>query len=411
MNTRRMILSMAAVVASLAWVGTASAVSYPTGEVSGNSVPYVTSIMYVDEPGNWAGKTVTGYCTGTFIARGYVVTAAHCVADVLPENLYVGVGKSMKTLAYCAVLSFELHPRYFKRRISVNDIALLRVTDGCAPARYPKLPGRGTTSYSSLMVYGWGLNQNSEQPNELGALRVNDYSDDGERIFGASFNPAMQIAAGRYFANEDIYGGVCSGDSGGPLIAKLGGRATLVGVSSWGTFYGNSCEPAAPSVFGRMANFTKWIPTAKRRISRLIREKDYVYARAGGNGAAEDGIDFFAGSASTSAALTAIGWGYSQYATPAGPVGYSFSIDTNFDGTPDLTGDPTQIVNASGVQQCTAIADTTNPLTPPAFSRIATFPTSCIRKSRQIGDLSITMTAGGSVETVLLDAVAFPPVS
>ncbi len=409
MNTRRMILAMTAVAASLAWVSTASAVSYPTGEVSGNTVPYVTSIMYVDEPGDWAGKTITGYCTGTFIARGYVVTAAHCVADVRPENLYVGVGKSTKTLAYCAVLSFESHPRYFKRRISVNDIALLRVTAGCEPARYPRLPGRGTTFYASLMLYGWGLNQNSEQPSELGALRVKDYSDVGARIFGSSFKPAVQIAAGRYFANEEIFGGACSGDSGGPLIAKQGGRATLVGVVSWGTFYRNTCEPTAPTVFGRMANFTAWLPTAKRRISRLIREKVYVYTRSGGNGAAEDGIDFFAGAASTTAATTTISWLYFQHATPAGPVGYSFSIDTNFDGTPDLTGDPTQIVDASGVQQCTATTDTIDPLDPPALARDVTFPTSCIRKLGQIGDLSITLTAGGSVETIVLDAVAFPP--
>ena len=115
------------------------------------------------------------------------------------------------------------------------------------------------------------------------------------------------------------------------------------------------------------------------------------------------------GGVSGGSATTFIQWGYQQTAAPVGPVGFTFGVDTDFDGAPDLTGDTTQIVNAAGVQQCTATADTTEPLDSPRFLRSISFPTACIRKLREIGDVSLTLTAGGVSKTILVDAVAFLP--
>ncbi len=386
----------------------AAAVSYPTGEVSGNSVPYVADIMWVEEPGDWDGKTITNSCTGTFISKGYVVTAAHCVAGAKPENLYIGVGASLSTLGFCAVLAFEDHPRYLKRRISVNDIALLRVTEGCEPRRYPRIPSGGTY-YRSLMLYGWGINQNSEDPQELGALRVQDLTSIGTEIYGRQFNPAVQIAAARYFAREDIFGGACSGDSGGPLIAKAGGKATLVGVVSWGRFFGNTCELSGPTVFSNMSAYTNWLYPAAKRISRLIDENAYSYVKGGGDGTINDGIEFRVGGAVTSSELMLIQWGYVQHAAPAAPVAFTFGIDTTFDGTPELNGDATQIVNAAtGALACTAVSDETE-VVEGGVIRTVTFPTSCVRKVREFGDVIVTVTAGGVAKSIRVDGVAFPP--
>ncbi|MSO47653.1 MAG: hypothetical protein EXQ67_06175 [Thermoleophilia bacterium] len=43
------------------------------------------------------------------------------------------------------------------------------------------------------------------------------------------------------------------------------------------------------------------------------------------------------------------------------------------------------------------------------YSHDVTFPTDCIRKNRQIGDAPMGVAAGGVAETIIVDAVAFPP--
>ncbi len=408
------VLAGTAVAALFLLAPSAKAVSYPDGEVSGNRAPYVASIMWVKEPGNWGGKTITNTCTGTYVAAGYVITAAHCVEGMDPENLYVGTGPNMDNLGFCAVLSFEDHPRYTKKRISVNDIALMRVTAGCEPRIYPRI-ATGDVSYRALYLYGWGLNQDSEDPLELGKLRVVDYSGIGKDFYGASFNPSVQIAAGRWFANEEIFGGACSGDSGGPLIAQNGRRATLVGVVSWGTFFRKTCQPTGPTVFSNMASYSKWLRPAYKRISRLIGGNFYTYSKFGTFGNGADGIDFALGLVQSDSKSTVFEWGYEQTGPSAGPVAWTFAIDTNYDGVADLIGNTTQITDAAGAVQCNAISEATKPITANGwangFSHEVYFPTACIRKYQQVGDVIMGVTAGGVAESITVDAVAFPPAS
>ena len=50
----------------------------------------------------------------------------------------------------------------------------------------------------------------------------------------------------------------CQGDSGGPLICNVDGRATLVGITSYGS--GEDCgNKPRYSVFGRVSKVKSWI--------------------------------------------------------------------------------------------------------------------------------------------------------
>merc|ERR1712130_883498 len=48
----------------------------------------------------------------------------------------------------------------------------------------------------------------------------------------------------------------CSGDSGEPLMAVLGGRWYLAGVVSFGT---QRCDSSLPGVYTRVSSFWQWI--------------------------------------------------------------------------------------------------------------------------------------------------------
>ena len=112
---------------------------------------------------------------------------------------------------------------------------------------------------------------------------------------------------------------------------------------------------------------------------------------------------------------TVFEWGYEQTGPSAGPVAWTFAIDTNYDGVADLIGNTTQITDAAGAVQCNAISEATKPITANGwangFSHEVYFPTACIREYQQVGDVIMGVTAGGVAESITVDAVAFPPAS
>ena len=50
--------------------------------------------------------------------------------------------------------------------------------------------------------------------------------------------------------------GICSGDSGGPLICHQNGQTVLTGISSWTK---PGCKTEMPNVFTRVSNYIEWI--------------------------------------------------------------------------------------------------------------------------------------------------------
>lgn len=51
--------------------------------------------------------------------------------------------------------------------------------------------------------------------------------------------------------------GICDGDSGGPLMAKINGMNVLIGASSWSA--SRKCEASTVSAFTRISAYRDWI--------------------------------------------------------------------------------------------------------------------------------------------------------
>ncbi|HVF19354.1 MAG TPA: serine protease [Mycobacteriales bacterium] len=188
------------------------------------------------------------FCGGSVISSGWVLTAAHCVADGSAADLYVVTGRTDLTKTSqgqrIAVSAVYVHPAYEN---STHDVALLKLsTPTTSPAiQLSSAADDGLEAPGTkVTVAGWGdqtptLGINST--NKLRSVDLNVVSDSecGQTNFG--FDDATGVCAAALLKDS------CQGDSGGPLFT--GG--VQIGVVS----YGQSCAlPKFPGVYSEVNN-------------------------------------------------------------------------------------------------------------------------------------------------------------
>jgi hypothetical protein len=235
----------------------ASAIAFSDEVLAATAPKFVVSIH--DGP---HARPAKQYCTGSLIGEDLILTAAHCFDDTT-ESLSVVVGGLEKR----RIVEVRIPEKYARRSkdvayLSGFDIAIARLdrpVRGIEPAR---LPQRGQLVPSGVAyTFGYGLNENGEDPRRLGARQV--VIENGEwaqKLY--PFIARRQISAWgeRVYNNPDgtyhnADGAVCNGDSGGPLLVRDSVGFLLVGVVS----YGEDCSRAAPSVYTKVSAHVRWI--------------------------------------------------------------------------------------------------------------------------------------------------------
>jgi trypsin len=193
------------------------------------------------------GKTL---CTGTLIQQQVVLTAAHCIyGEPGPFQISVGA-KTLNSGSLIDVDATWYHPRY-DASFSQNDIALLHLKTSANVSRLGVLPpAKLKTLGKKFLIVGWGRDQNGLVTGKLNRLTLNDQTIAAKRDFKGYYNPKTMVGAGRYFADEVLYGGGCTGDSGGPLyLGAAGASRTVIGLTSFGA---RGCVDYKPTIFTRV---------------------------------------------------------------------------------------------------------------------------------------------------------------
>jgi trypsin len=197
----------------------------------------------------WAGGK--SLCSGTLIEPQVVLTAAHCVYGFAGPFQIAVNGKTLNDGLLYDINAIWTHPRY-DAFTNQNDIALLHVKKAVNISRFGNLPTQsGKGALKKYTIVGWGTNQNYDITSQLHSLNLDDQAVASRKFYKSFFNPNTMIGAGRYFKSERIYGGGCTGDSGGPLYQGInGGNRVIVGLTSFGA---RGCKQFQPTIFTKVA--------------------------------------------------------------------------------------------------------------------------------------------------------------
>ena len=218
------------------------------------SVPLATSGSFPWHAVVWFKKPGKKLCDGTLIHSNWLLTSAHCVDNVKPKQLKVGLGvrnhivKKEDGRQISKVKSIRIHPRY-RNTSSLYDIALLKLyPEEIKPTQFiqPICLTDITLRYDAICVVTSATNKGLEQS------KVTITSPHNPKIDKFSFCAGL--------VQPDKEGFFSKFDSAPLVCRQSNGRWQQHGIAS----SEKGCTNPNYTIFSRLAfrKITKWITKA-----------------------------------------------------------------------------------------------------------------------------------------------------
>ncbi|XP_071041252.1 melanization protease 1 isoform X2 [Parasteatoda tepidariorum] len=239
-----------------------------------NKYRFMSIIHYRDEK-----NEIKPVCAGTLITSQYVLSAAHCLSDIIKDakvdsregllldkdlvsRYSVGVGTHYicNPAEEIEVAKIIVHPGFYmetKETLPV-DLMLLQLrkpvqfNDKIFPICLPEL--KPEINVDSGTVAGWCQLSNGSINNVLTENQQSIWSkEDCKDIFkpfNLKISNHMMCVGGRRGEKE------CKGDSGGPLFIETHGNYYLIGMTSMGP---TQCDIGIPTLFSKIPLFMSFI--------------------------------------------------------------------------------------------------------------------------------------------------------
>ena len=265
--------ALGVLLASLALAGPAAASGGASASIVGGTTalseewPWAAFILAADHKGEGFS------CSGTVISPNLVLTAGHCVEDIItgkktPPAQYVVVTGSSdirdSTVRQVSRVSRTILDPNFNRFKVHGDAGLLVLS---TPTTVPAVALAGPEDAALLAantptwIAGWGLSGTLRKLKRTPVLRrgatfVQErlYCRNHARVYYPFFNYSSQLCT---ITPPGFSIGTCHGDSGGPALAfREDGTPVQIGITSLGAA---DCDTHLPDIFTRIDRIYPWI--------------------------------------------------------------------------------------------------------------------------------------------------------
>uniref|UniRef100_A0A1A9X3Z6 Peptidase S1 domain-containing protein n=1 Tax=Glossina brevipalpis TaxID=37001 RepID=A0A1A9X3Z6_9MUSC len=213
--------------------------------------PYQVSLQY-----SWDNDH---FCGGAIIDAEWILTAAHCVAFLKPQDIIVETGTQnlMKPGVHYNIEHIYTHRGYHVTLVH-NDIALLHLNSTIVmneKTQVIPLPVQPMKDGDDVLLTGWGADTSAGGGGPPKLKKLNLKYVEYERCKDMLDNdPRLHEGNICTFTREGE--GACYGDSGGPLV----NNGHVVGIVSWA----NPCALGYPDAYSSPYFYSDWIHQTMR---------------------------------------------------------------------------------------------------------------------------------------------------